>query len=168
MIGLDNCWTFGGENVDSHPMFHSCFVSLLQHLQKELLSYARRHAENGDNLSELIRTTTSDIEYPAWPAGKAPWAFEKGGSGVAPECVRARADNKPSDTKSGPAAPDNESQEVKLKKLGDYKPKNKEEAEQMMMIGRRMIELALKKSGVNPKVQRVLLAELEKINTNSK
>ena len=55
--------------------------------QSELLSYARRHAENGDNLNERIKTRRSDEEYP-WPAGKAPWSVERGGTGIPPDRAR--------------------------------------------------------------------------------
>jgi len=34
-------------------------------------------------LSFLIRTIRSDALYP-WPAGKAPWSIENGGSGIPP------------------------------------------------------------------------------------
>ena len=55
--------------------------------QSNLLSYARRHAENGDNLNERIKTRRSDEEYP-WPAGKAPWSVERGGTGIPPDRAR--------------------------------------------------------------------------------
>ena len=49
-------------------------------MQDMLLKFAMKHAENRKKLSDLIRTTRSDREYP-WPAGKAPWAEAMGGSG---------------------------------------------------------------------------------------
>ena len=55
--------------------------------QSDLLSYARRHAENGDNLNDRIKTRRSDEEYP-WPAGKAPWSVERGGTGIPPDRAR--------------------------------------------------------------------------------
>lgn len=55
--------------------------------QSELLGHARRHAENGDNLNERIKTRRSDEEYP-WPAGKAPWSVERGGTGIPPDRAR--------------------------------------------------------------------------------
>lgn len=51
--------------------------------QKECLEYAAAHAENNKELSLLIRTIRSDDLYP-WPAGKAPWSIENGGSGIPP------------------------------------------------------------------------------------
>ena len=61
--------------------------SVLGLSQSELLSHARRHAENGDDLKERIKTRRSDEEYP-WPAGKAPWSVERGGTGIAPDRAR--------------------------------------------------------------------------------
>ena len=50
--------------------------------QKDLLDYARKHSENQE--VHKIRSKVSDDEYP-WPAGKAPWSVERGGSGRAPD-----------------------------------------------------------------------------------
>jgi len=52
--------------------------------QKRCLEWAADRAENDRILSDLIKTTESDEEYP-WPPGKAPWSIERGGSGVAPK-----------------------------------------------------------------------------------
>ena len=51
--------------------------------QMECLRIAEKHAENGLNLSEKIRAIYSDLEYP-WPPEKAPWARERGGTGIPP------------------------------------------------------------------------------------
>jgi len=62
-------------------------TDVLNLTQSELLKYARKYAENDKDLKDLIKTVISDEEYP-WPPGKAPWAVEKGGSGVAPDRAR--------------------------------------------------------------------------------
>merc|ERR1712227_1124901 len=59
--------------------------------QKELLRFANRNSENSLPLTKLINTTTSDVAYPAWPAGKAPWSVEKGGNGVPPADLKAES-----------------------------------------------------------------------------
>ena len=93
----------------------------------------------------MIQTTTSDIDYPAWPAGKAPWAFEKGGSGVAPDAVRSRMDKKPTlgfGHGFGRSAARDEG--VKFKPLNGHRPESREEAKKMMEVGRYLVELAMK------------------------
>ena len=40
------------------------------------------YSQNNLALSDLIKTTFSDTEYPAWLPGKASWSVEKGGKGV--------------------------------------------------------------------------------------
>ena len=54
-------------------------VNLSQH---DLLRYARRFAENDE--TSKIDSRNSDEAYP-WPPGKAPWAVERGGTGIAPD-----------------------------------------------------------------------------------
>lgn len=51
--------------------------------QMECLKIATKLAENNCNLGEKIRCFYSDLDYP-WPPEKAPWARERGGSGIAP------------------------------------------------------------------------------------
>lgn len=65
----------------------SNLAEVLDLSQSQLLDYARKHAENGDNLNEKIKTRRSDEEYP-WPAGKAPWSIERGGTGIPPDRAR--------------------------------------------------------------------------------
>ena len=56
----------------------------------QLLRIANKYSENDKKLSGLIKTIQSDLEYP-WPPSKAPWAVERGGSGVPPVGARGHA-----------------------------------------------------------------------------
>ncbi|XP_059084530.1 uncharacterized protein LOC131881629 isoform X2 [Tigriopus californicus] len=49
----------------------------------DVMTMAKELEEQEGRRTHLIRTIRSDIKYP-WPAGKAPWSVEQGGSGVAP------------------------------------------------------------------------------------
>ena len=107
-----------------------------------MLSYARNNAENSKKLDIMIETTTSDIDYPAWPAGKAPWAVEKGGSGVPPDAVRFRMDKKPTlEYGFGMAKARNEG--VNLRPLNGYRPESREEAKKMIELGKHLVKLSV-------------------------
>ena len=60
---------------------------VLEQSQRQLLDFARRHAENEMDLTTKIRSRRSDDDYP-WPVGKAPWSKEQGGSGIPPDRAR--------------------------------------------------------------------------------
>lgn len=49
----------------------------------DMMSMAKELEEKEGRRTHLIRTIRSDAKYP-WPAGKAPWSIEQGGSGVPP------------------------------------------------------------------------------------
>merc|ERR1712243_180285 len=49
----------------------------------DLNRFVRENYQNGEPLSKLIKTVRSDQSYP-WPAGKAPWSRERGGTGYPP------------------------------------------------------------------------------------
>merc|ERR1712129_316745 len=61
--------------------------------QADLLGAARKFSENDQKLGDLILTRHSDEEYP-WPPAKAPWARERGGSGIPPAGARKNYGNK--------------------------------------------------------------------------
>ena len=108
--------------------------------QMDLLRLARDNNENNSRMSGLMETIRSDVEYPAWPAGKAPWAVEKGGSGVLPFEVRSSSTS--SSTRSG-ARSDSMSGRTgaRIGKLHpDYQPQTGEEAEKMISVGRKLLE----------------------------
>ena len=62
-------------------------ASVMDLTQSQLLKYATDYAENKHPLR--IRTKRSDEDFP-WPAGKAPWSAEKGGSGTPPDGAGGR------------------------------------------------------------------------------
>ena len=141
--------------------------------QRDLLKLARDNNENGSRISELLVTVTSDIEYPAWPAGKAPWAVERGGSGVPPPETRASSSSTLFSTRPSGARTDSVSGESR-KKIGrlppDYKPQSDDEARQMISVGRKMMEAAVRSehSGLSRAEQDMVLGTLEKILERSR
>ena len=139
--------------------------------QRDLLRLARDNNENNIRMSKLMETIRSDIEYPAWPAGKAPWAVERGGSGVPPLDARARSSSSSSSssssTRSGVRS--DSMSGVSRARFGrptpDYKPKTAEEAEKMISVGRKLLEMAAMSeySGLTRAEQNMILRNLEKI-----
>jgi hypothetical protein len=121
--------------------------------QAELLRVAKKHSENHCKLSDLIRTRRSDEEYP-WPPGKAPWAVERGGTGIPPDGARDNFDKK-----YGAQQPELEdpntgvgrvlgSGEVELPAPRNVRPPSSaEEAEKMIDVGRKLISMAMEFSG---------------------
>lgn len=108
--------------------------------QMDLLRLARDNNENNSRMSGLMETIKSDIEYPAWPAGKAPWAVERGGSGLPPPEFRASSTS--SSTRSGVGSDSmSGGTGARIWKLPlDYKPQTGEEAEKMISVGRKLLE----------------------------
>ena len=90
--------------------------------------------ENSGRLGEKIRTVTSDLHYP-WPSGKAPWAVERGGSGVPPPGAGL-------DTFLGQAR----ASEGKMlpSPWSVIEARSQQEAEHMVRLGRTMLEMAIK------------------------
>jgi len=119
--------------------------------QADLLRAAKRMSENNEKLSDLIKTIRSDEDYP-WPPSKAPWAVEKGGTGIPPSGARENfAKNKfkptPTPTPSSPREAE-PSGEVKLPGLSSLRtPSNNEEAQKMIDVGRRLVSMAMGFSG---------------------
>ena len=126
----------------------------------------RDNNENNSKMSQLM-TIRSDIEYPAWPAGKAPWAVERGGSGVAPLEARARSLSTSSSTRSGVRSDSmSGGSRARIGRLPpDYKPQTGKEAEKMILIGRQLLETAVKSdySGLTRAEQNMILGNLEQI-----
>jgi len=138
--------------------------------QDMLLKFAMKHAENRKKLSDLIRTTRSDREYP-WPAGKAPWAEAMGGSGIAPpeqEAISRSNGNAKSNLLNMTNGNNNSKKsinDIKLPRPEDLKPVNNEEAEEMMRVGRQLVEMALRSSHshVSYQEQQILLSSLDSL-----
>ena len=121
------------------------------------MNFASRYNENSLSLSDLIKTTVSDVAYPVWPPGKAPWSLEKGGDGVPPsESLNSSEDFK--DVKK----PETFSQ--------DLRPTSQTEAEKMIAKGKELVEMAVRSgySGISPSAQNLLLANLNAILLKAK
>ena len=109
-----------------------------------LRRFAVDHSQNKEKLSKLIKTIRSDDAFP-WPAGKNPRGRERGGSGemeVEDRRGRKRPLRDQSEEKRGFGA------ETKVVVKLPYpdkveKPQTKEEAEEMVEMGRRLFNLVL-------------------------
>jgi len=137
--------------------------------QKELLNFANDHSENKKQLSLLIRTTRSDSKYP-WPAGKAPWAEAMGGSGIAPSESSSRSNgNAKSKSNLLHKAKGNSSSKsinsITLPRPEDLKPTSNKEAEEMMRIGRNLVEMALRSdhAHISFEEKEILLSSLNSV-----
>ena len=123
-------------------------VSLDRHNQylrgDALRRFAVKHSQNREKLSKLIKTIQSDDAFP-WPAGKNPRGRERGGTGemeVEDRRGRKRPMRDQSEEKRGFGA------ETKVVVKLPYpdkveKPRTKEEAEEMVEMGRRLFNLVL-------------------------
>ena len=115
-----------------------------------------------------METIRSDIEYPAWPAGKAPWALERGGSGLPPLEAMARSSSSTSSSTRSSVRSDSMLGGSRAR-IGrpptDYKPQTDEEAEKMMSVGRKLLETAVRSdySGLTRAEQIIILENLEQI-----
>jgi len=124
--------------------------------QGDLLKYARKHNENGDDLGKRIRTRRSDEEYP-WPPGKAPWALERGGTGIPPDGARenwgknkhfGQGDEDVKPVVVGRVFAESKTREGGLPSLESLKePKNEEDAIKMIQLGEKMLTLGFEYSG---------------------
>eukprot|EP00092_Neocalanus_flemingeri_P031563 GFUD01034274.1.p1 GENE.GFUD01034274.1~~GFUD01034274.1.p1 ORF type:complete len:402 (-),score=123.26 GFUD01034274.1:32-1237(-) len=145
--------------------------------QAELLRIAKEFNENNQKLSELIRTSRSDERYP-WPPGKAPWAVERGGSGIPPDGAR---DNFGKNGHGALAEQEWPRSAACASSLMDglmklpapdmvRAPSSREEAEKMMEVGRKLITMAMEGSGVEKRdrqvIQASMAAVLAKIDEN--
>ena len=137
--------------------------------QRDLLKLARDNNENASRISTLMKTVTSDIEYPAWPAGKAPWAVERGGSGLPPPEARASSTSTSSSTRSASRVKTDSGSggsRTRIARLPpDYKIQSDDEAQKMISMGRKLMEMAVRSehSGLSLAEQDMLLGNLEKI-----
>ena len=136
--------------------------------QRDLLKLARDNNENGRRISDLMETITSDIEYPAWPAGKAPWAVERGGSGLPPSEARASSTTSSLTRPASRVKTDSASGggRAKIGRLPpDYKPQSDEEALKMIEVGKKMMEMAVRSehSGLSRAEQDQILGTMENI-----
>jgi len=133
--------------------------------QKELLNFANDHSENKKKLSLLIRTTRSDLKYP-WPAGKAPWAEAMGGSGIAPAESSSRSNGSANLLHMAKGNSSSMSiNSITLPRPEDLKPTTYKEAEEMMRIGRNLVEMALRSdhAHVSYEEKELLLSSLNSV-----
>jgi len=176
------CGSMGQSNgMFSHLMGHKhrqLFVErlagdsrdLVNLSQAELLRKAKKHSENHMQLSSLIRTRRSDEEYP-WPPGKAPWAVERGGSGIPPDGARDNYGKNSHGAQAGPVSklPNALDERVSVAKLpapGMVKPpQSREEAERMLDMARKLVSMAVEcdASGVRERDGRVIQSTLEAV-----
>jgi len=121
------------------------------------LKYARKHNENSDDLGKRIRCRRSDEEYP-WPPGKAPWALERGGTGIPPDGARENwgknqhyrqeEDVKPVVVGRVFANGDRKEKRGGLPSLETLQaPQNEEEAIKMIQLGEKMLNMGFEFSG---------------------
>ena len=102
----------------------------IQSVQGDLLKFAKQYSENAAVLTRLIRTTVSDARYPAWPAGKAPWAVERGGAGVCPgQETLGLPSQRERETPASSAS-------ARLQLPRDLRAESSEEADRMIEAGR--------------------------------
>merc|ERR1712110_285599 len=98
---------------------------------------------------------------------------ERGGSGVPPPETRASSSSTLFSTRPSGARTDSVSGEAR-KKIGrlppDYKPQSDDEARQMISVGRKMMEAAVRSehSGLSRAEQDMVLGTLEKILERSR
>jgi len=125
--------------------------------QSDLLKYARKHSENNDDLGKKIRLRRSDEEYP-WPPGKAPWALERGGTGIPPDGARENwgknqhyrqeEDVKPVVVGRVVVNGDRKERRGGLPSPETVKaPQNEEEAIKMIELGEKLLTMGLEFSG---------------------
>ena len=109
-----------------------------------MLRLVKHYAEN--DKTNKIKTVRCDASYP-WPAGKAPWSVEMGGSGIPPQSKRRRS-NSGGKTASVASSCGRavsmarfETPSTPLPAPGWFqKPRNAEEAEKMLAMARHMME----------------------------
>ena len=102
------------------------------------LDWAVRNAENSMELSSLIKTHVSDVDYP-WPPGKAPWPEERGSTGVAPEGARENFGKTKLDTKYSRFQDD-----VVLPKPSTLRePRDQNETNAYLALAERLLALSL-------------------------
>jgi len=112
--------------------------SKVQGNYRSMLRRVNYYAENKLKLANKIKTVQCDASYP-WPAGKAPWSLEMGGNGIPPQpkhpLLSLRLGARAASVTSISEPP------TLLPAPGSFqKPKNAEEAQQMLDLVRRMME----------------------------
>ena len=97
-------------------------------------------------MSDLILIRQSDEEY-HWPPGKAPWAVERGGSGIPPTGARDHTGNKKHDVKQelGELVTGVDTKLPALESV--MPPSSNDEAQRMIEVGRKLVEMAMGFSG---------------------
>jgi len=116
-----------------------------------------RRVENGGE--SVIETILSDEAFP-WPAGKAPWLKENGGTGIVPDgalekfgissrCRQISVASAEEEFKVAAALPSTE-EEIR-------EPKNIKEAKQMLALAESMMAAAVECGHLNLKEQEVTL-----------
>jgi len=132
--------------------------------QADLLRAAKKHSENHQKLSDLILTRQSDEEY-HWPPGKAPWAVEKGGSGIPPDGARDYSGHKKHDIKQKHKELVTEVDTKLPAPESVTPPSSNDEAQRMMEVGRKLVEMAMgfSGSGLGERDVRVIQATMDSV-----
>jgi len=103
-----------------------------------MLRRVNHYAENKSKLANKINTVQCDTSYP-WPSGKAPWSLEMGGTGIPPQAKFPLHSSRVT-TRAASVTRTSEPP-ILLPAPGSFqKPKNAEEAQQMLDLARRMME----------------------------
>jgi len=132
--------------------------------RSQLLRIANKYSENDKKLSILIKTIQSDLEYP-WPPSKAPWAVERGGSGVPPVGARGHTGSgrdKRRDMKEVSKVTRN----CKLPAPSSVgPPSSDQEAQRMIEVGKRLVEMAMEfsGSGIGQEEAQIIQTTLDKL-----
>ena len=126
---------------DVHVFFRHAFLEDIgeqfhKRDTKAMMKRVKRYAENKMRLADKIKTVQCDASYP-WPAGKAPWSLEMGGTGIPPQAKHplpsSRVRAAPLTSTPVPA--------TLLPAPGTFqRPKNAEEAQEMLDTAMRMMQ----------------------------
>ena len=124
-----------------HVFFRHAFLdeigeSFHRRETKAMMKRVKQYAENKTRLADKIKTVQCDASYP-WPAGKAPWSLEMGGSGIPPQAKHPL----PSSRVRAASVTSTPEPATLLPAPGTFqKPRNAEEAGKMLDTAMRLME----------------------------
>ena len=114
-----------------------------------MMRRVKLYAENKMRLADKIKTVKCDASYP-WPAGKAPWSLEMGGTGIPPP---AKNPLPRSMVKAAPVTSTPEFATLLPAPGAFQKPRNAEEAQKMldmaMFMMQKVVDFAKKENKVS-------------------
>ena len=115
-----------------------------------LSRFAGNHSQNSQELSKLIKTIRSDADY-TWPAGKDPRGLERGGTGQMEleDWGAARGGKKRPRREQSQERREVGVEAGAMVKISVERPQTKEEALQMIEMGRRLLDLVLVSDVIN-------------------